>query len=154
MRPCRCCASRGGEGRARFFHALLGPLGADRSIYAPDLPGCGESDSAGADAGPEQYALALTDLLDSLRQREVDVLAHAEGVETAIAMEKLRPHCTAPAPGVHGAHRRGRLSRLRSLNLSFRELPLAAANPNAASAGPDGVQITDLIDYFGTAKPV
>ena len=149
--PLLCIPGR--QGRARFFHALLGPLGADRSIYAPDLPGCGESDSAGADAGPEQYALALTDLLDSLRQREVDVLAHAEGVETAISMEKLRPHsllrrlaCTAPSPRA--------LESLRSLNLSFRELPLAAANPNAISAGPDGVQITELIEYFGTAKPV
>jgi pimeloyl-ACP methyl ester carboxylesterase len=44
--PLLCIPGR--EGSARVFRALLGPLGADRSIYAPDLPGCGESDSAGA----------------------------------------------------------------------------------------------------------
>ncbi len=82
----------GKQGTGRFFQSLLAALGADRSIYAPDLPGCGESDSAGAEAGAEQYALALTDLLDSLRQRQIDLLAHAEGAETAVAIEKLRPH--------------------------------------------------------------
>jgi pimeloyl-ACP methyl ester carboxylesterase len=29
----------------RVFRALLAELGQQRSVYAPDLPGCGESDA-------------------------------------------------------------------------------------------------------------
>ncbi len=36
----------GAPGTGRFFAPLLLPLGRDRSVYAPDLPGCGESDGA------------------------------------------------------------------------------------------------------------
>ncbi|MDE2250783.1 MAG: alpha/beta fold hydrolase, partial [Gammaproteobacteria bacterium] len=76
----------GAAGEGRFFSALLGPLGADRSIYAPDLPGHGQSDPPAVPAGCEQHALALLDLLDALRQRRVDVLAHGAGAEIAAAL--------------------------------------------------------------------
>ena len=125
--PLLCIPGRQGTGR--FFESLLGPLGADRSIYAPDLPGCGESDSAGAAAGAEQYALALTDLLDSLRQRQVDILAHAEGVETAVAIEKLRPHALVRRLACIGGSPQA-LEGVRALNIVFRELP-----PDGAPAG-------------------
>ena len=145
--PLLCVPGRQGTGR--FFQNLLGPLGAGRSIYAPDLPGWGESDSAGADAGAEQYALALTDLLDSLRQRQVDVLAHAEGVETAIAMEKLRPHallrrlvCTATPPPA--------LETVRSLNIVFLALPLTGAPADVFPAGSGSTQLSELIEFLGS----
>lgn len=139
----------GVQGTGRFFQPLLGPLGTDRSIYAPDLPGCGESDSAGANAGAEQYALALIDLLDSLRQRQVDVLAHAEGVDTAIAMEKMRPQAlvrrmvfsAAPPKSLEVAH---------NLKIVFRELPLASAPGPATTVGSGGAQLTELIEFLGS----
>lgn len=141
----------GSEGRGRFFDPVLAALGHDRSIYAPDLPGCGESDSAGAGAGAEQYALAFTDLLDSLRQRQIDVLAYAQGGETAIAIERLRPHALvrrlvlseASPAAVQAAH---------SLKILFRELAPVGFSPDAAAVAPKNLQLTELIEFFGTAK--
>lgn len=146
--PLLCIPGRQGSGR--FFESLLGPVGADRSIYAPDLPGCGESDSAGGAAGADQYALACIDLLDSLRQRQVDILAHAEGVDTAAAMEKLRPHslvrrlaCIAATPQS--------LSAVRSLKMEFRELSLDLAPGDPLRATARGSQLSEIIEYFGSA---
>lgn len=145
--PLLCIPGRQGTGR--FFESLLGPMGADRSIYAPDLPGCGESDSAGAAAGSEQYALALTDLLDSLRQRQVDILAHAEGVETAVAMEKLRPHALVRRLACIGASAQA-LETVRSLKIVFRELSPDGAPAEVPQIGPTRAQLSELIEFFGT----
>lgn len=139
----------GRQGTGRFFESLLGPLGANRSIYAPDLPGCGESDGAGAGAGSEQYALALTDLLDSLRQRQVDILAHAEGVETAVAMEKMRPHALVRRLAcIQGSPQA--LETVRSLKIAFRELSPDGAPEQAPQTGPMNLQLSELIEFFGS----
>lgn len=146
--PLLCIPGR--PGSARFFHSLLAAVGADRSIYAPDLPGCGESDSAGAEAGAEQYALALTDLLDSLRQRQIDLLTHAEGAETAIAMEKLRPHALIRRVVLSAASPKA-VETVRALKIVFRELPLVGLSAEASSAAPDSSQFTELIEFLGEA---
>jgi pimeloyl-ACP methyl ester carboxylesterase len=147
--PLLCIA--GSEGTGRVFYPVLGALGKDRTIYAPDLPGCGESDSAGAGAGTEQYALAFTDLLDSLRQRQVDVLAYAQGAETAIAIERLRPHAlvrrmvlSRPSPGA--------VQAAQALRILFRELAPAGFSPDATGAAPENLQLTELIEFFGSAS--
>ncbi len=145
-----CIPGSGGEGH--FFQALLGPLGADRSIYAPDLPGCGMSDAPPAPFGAEQHALALLDLLDSLRQRRVDVLAHAAGIEIAAVLAAARPGalvrhvvCSAAAPRA--------VEALRQLVPGCHELPLAGASDRALSADLVQSQFNDLIGIFGSAKP-
>lgn len=138
----------GTRGTGAFFQALLGPVGADRSIYAPDLPGCGQSDGAGQPAGAEQYAPALLDLLDSLRQRRVDVLAHGAGAETAIALVKLRPD-TLVRRVVFSAPPPGSLEAARSLGIACRELPLAGPAEERLSAASVSSQLNDLIDFFG-----
>src|SRR5580700_4676858 len=56
----------GTPGLGRFFQPLLLPLGRDRSVYAPDLPGCGESDGAPGSYAPVELAEALGDFLDSM----------------------------------------------------------------------------------------
>ncbi len=147
--PLLCIPGRQGTGR--FFRPLLGALGADRSIYAPDLPGCGESDGAGSGAGAEQYALALTDLLDSLRQRQVDVLAHAEGAQTALAIEKLRPRALIRRM-VLSAPVSGAAEEVRNLKVSIRELALVGSSPEAKEAAPDARQVAELIEFFGSAR--
>jgi pimeloyl-ACP methyl ester carboxylesterase len=149
--PLLCIPGRQGTGR--FFEALLGPLGADRSIYAPDLPGCGESDSAGAAAGSQQYALALTDLLDSLRQRQVDILAHAEGVDTAVAIEKLRPHALVRRVACLNGSAQA-LATVRGLKIEFRELSLDVAAAEVPQIGSLGAQLSDLIEFFGSVSKV
>jgi pimeloyl-ACP methyl ester carboxylesterase len=77
----------GADETGRVFAPVLEVLGADRSVFAPDLPGCGESDPApGAftDAG----AGAVVDFLASMRIRSVDLVARAAGCDIAL---KLAP---------------------------------------------------------------
>lgn len=140
----------GADGRGRFFQKLLGPLGADRSIYAPDLPGRGESDGAGEAGSAERYALACLDLLDSLRQRQVDVIAHAEGAEAAIALATLRPALVRRL--VLSAATPDSVRRSRALALELLELPLAQAADEAVTSAAVGAQIDELTHFFGTAK--
>ncbi|HEY6452976.1 MAG TPA: alpha/beta fold hydrolase [Steroidobacteraceae bacterium] len=81
----------GTPGSGRFFAPLLLPLGRDRSVYAPDLPGCGESDGATEPLSSGALAQALGDFLDSMHVRHVDLLAHEGGVAIATAMLQQRP---------------------------------------------------------------
>jgi len=75
----------------RVFRALLPVMGQDRSIYAPDLPGCGESDPAEAAPSIAEYAAAVGDLLDSLRLRQADVLGYQAGSLVAAELALSRP---------------------------------------------------------------
>jgi pimeloyl-ACP methyl ester carboxylesterase len=140
----------GERGDARFFHALLGPLGADRSIYAVDLPGYGGSDAPATGPGADQSALAMADLLDTLRQRRVDVIAQGSGSDTALALAGLRGGAllrrlvlsAAAAPAVQ---------RARALNLDYRELPLAPADAEVVSAATVALRLPELIEFLGSA---
>jgi pimeloyl-ACP methyl ester carboxylesterase len=84
-----CIPGTGMTGRA--FQSVLAELGHDRSVYAPDMPGTGESDTAGATAPVEAALAALQDFLDTMRIREVDLLALADGGVIARQLAQLRP---------------------------------------------------------------
>jgi pimeloyl-ACP methyl ester carboxylesterase len=73
------------------FRGLLPDLGQDRSVYAPDLPGCGESDAPEAAPSVAEYAAAVGDLLDSLRLRQVDLLGYQTGSLAAVELAISRP---------------------------------------------------------------
>jgi len=75
----------------RVFKGFLAELGRDRSVYAPDLPGCGESDSPTTAPSVADYASALEDLLDTLRLRQVDVLGYQTGSVVAAELALARP---------------------------------------------------------------
>jgi pimeloyl-ACP methyl ester carboxylesterase len=81
----------GASGSGRFFAPLLLPLGRDRSVYAPDLPGYGESDGNAELLDPVGMAEGLGDFLDSMHVRQVDLLAHESGVAIAAALLQQRP---------------------------------------------------------------
>lgn len=81
----------GEAGSSRVFGRLLGELGADRSVYAPDLPGSGESDPAPRRAGAPECAAAVGDFLDQMRLRTVDVLGHQWGGWVAAELALARP---------------------------------------------------------------
>jgi pimeloyl-ACP methyl ester carboxylesterase len=81
----------GAAGSGRFFAPLLLPLGRDRSVYAPDLPGHGESDGNAELLNPAGMAEGLGDFLDSMLVRQVDLLAHESGVAIAAALLQQRP---------------------------------------------------------------
>lgn len=83
---CLHAAASTGRQFSRFM-----PLAAtQRSVYAPDLPGCGESDPA-ALASPAAAAAAVVDLATDLRLRQADLLGVREGAAVAIEMAMARP---------------------------------------------------------------
>lgn len=64
---------------------LLPLLGADRSVYLPDLPGSGHSDGPPAPVPVGDYAVAIGEMLRSLRLRQIDLFGIGAGA--AIALE-------------------------------------------------------------------
>jgi pimeloyl-ACP methyl ester carboxylesterase len=83
-----CLHAAGTSGRQ--FSGFLPLAAAQRSVYAPDLPGSGESDRAPA-PGPVESAAAVADLAADLRLRQVDVLGFREGTAVAIEFASARP---------------------------------------------------------------
>ena len=81
----------GSAGSGRMFLELSKNLGASRSIYSPDLPGCGESDSAARPLSVSAYADAIGDFLDSMRFRQVDLLGAGAGAAVAVELAAARP---------------------------------------------------------------
>jgi pimeloyl-ACP methyl ester carboxylesterase len=149
----------------RVFRPLLKDLGRDRSVYAPDLPGSGESD--GPDHAPTvaDQAAAFIDLIDSLRLRQVDVIGYQSGslpaVELALARpEQVRRVLLIGVPGSAAGYQLGeRLPLLRhpalvlrarddfwestaradSLLREARRVDLSCAQPDVLEAGTDEV---------------
>ena len=75
----------------RLYRPLLRELGRDRSVYAPDMPGAGESDAPDHPATVADFAGACSDLLDSLRLKQVDVIAYQAGSLAAVEFALARP---------------------------------------------------------------
>jgi pimeloyl-ACP methyl ester carboxylesterase len=75
----------------RSFKGLLPLLGRDRSVYAPDLPGNGESDGPAQRASVPEMAAAIGDFLDSMRFRRIDVLGYQHGSLIAAELAIARP---------------------------------------------------------------
>jgi len=84
-----CLHPAGSSGRA--FKGLLPQLGRDRSVYAPDLPGSGESDGPPTRASAVELAAAIGDFLDSMRFRQIDVLGYQQGSLIASELAIDRP---------------------------------------------------------------
>jgi pimeloyl-ACP methyl ester carboxylesterase len=89
LTPLICVAPAAQTGRR--FQPLLRDMGRDRSVYAPDLPGSGESDGPDHAASIADCAAGLTDLIDSLRLKQVDVLGYQSGSLVAIELALARP---------------------------------------------------------------
>lgn len=74
------------QSSSRVFARFLPEIADVRSVYAPDLPGFGESDppqtSSVADA-----ANAISDLANDLRLRQIDLL----GIQTGAAIAQASP---------------------------------------------------------------
>jgi alpha-beta hydrolase superfamily lysophospholipase len=83
-----CLHSR--EGSSRNFERFLPEIAAARSVYAPDLPGFGESDPAPS-ATFADGARAVLDLAGDLRLRQVDVLGVGFGAAVALELAAGQP---------------------------------------------------------------
>ena len=74
----------GADQTGRVFLPLLTPLGYQRSVYALDAPGAGESDPAPGVAAVEAAAHAAMDFVEANRIRRFDLLAREQGCDAAL----------------------------------------------------------------------
>jgi pimeloyl-ACP methyl ester carboxylesterase len=70
---------------------LLGQMGMDRSVYAPDLPGYGYSDPPPARPDIADYANAVGDFCTTMRFRQIDVLGYQTGALVAAELALALP---------------------------------------------------------------
>ena len=75
----------------RTFLRFLTIAGAGRSVFAPDLPGFGDSDPAAPPAGVAEHAAAIGDFLDTMRLRQIDLLGHRYGALVATEVAATHP---------------------------------------------------------------
>jgi pimeloyl-ACP methyl ester carboxylesterase len=75
---------------SRTFHRFLPEIADVRSVYAPDLPGCGESDPAPS-MSLKDGAAAVADLAKDLRLRQIDLLGFGFGAGVALELAVARP---------------------------------------------------------------
>lgn len=75
----------------RVFKGFLPIMARDRSVYAPDLPGHGESDPAPAQSSIADYAGAIADFLGTMRFRQIDILGRQAGAAIAVELAIARP---------------------------------------------------------------
>ena len=77
-------------GSSHTFARFLPEIADDRSVYAPDLPGCGESDAPPTQSF-EAAAAAVGDLAADLRLRQIDVLGFGFGAGAALELAAAKP---------------------------------------------------------------
>ena len=75
---------------SRWFVRFLPEIADVRSVYAPDLPGLGESDPS-LGGGVADAAAAISDLVSDLRLREIDILGVHGGAAVALELARARP---------------------------------------------------------------
>jgi pimeloyl-ACP methyl ester carboxylesterase len=85
------------EGASRTFERFLPEIADQRSAYAPDLPGFGESDptsdeaaEGGANLSIADAVHAVSDLANDLRLRRIDVLGVGFGAAVALELAAAR----------------------------------------------------------------
>lgn len=76
---------------SRNYAKFLTHIARDRSVYAPDTPGFGESDAPPSKPSIAEYAAAMGDFFDQMRFRQVDVLGYHTGALIATELALQRP---------------------------------------------------------------
>jgi pimeloyl-ACP methyl ester carboxylesterase len=87
--PLLCLHHTAGSGR--LYERFLTLAGSDRSVYAPDTPGFGESDPPPTRPTIAEYAAVIGDFLDTMRFRQIDVLGYQAGAMMAAELAIARP---------------------------------------------------------------
>jgi len=123
------------DASSRAFSAMLPMLAQVRSVYAPDLPGCGESDPS-PNRSTAECAGAIFDLASDLRLRQIDVLGVQFGAAVALELAAARPELVRRVvlAGLPSAERAPTVKQKR-LVLDLAGLgpsPLVTAAPNLA----------------------
>lgn len=111
----------GAQQTGRVFLPWLAPLGYQRSVYAPDMPGMGESDPAPGVAAADAATHAVLDFVDAMRIRRFDIIAREQGCDAALKVLAQRTAAVRKAVLI-GGPAGGRASEAVTL------LPLAEAS--------------------------
>ena len=91
----------------RAFGRFLVVAGTARSVFAPDLPGFGDSDPPPPGAGVAEHAAAIGDFLDTMRLRQIDLLGHGFGAHGGCGAGGGAPGAgSAPGAGIAAARLR------------------------------------------------
>jgi pimeloyl-ACP methyl ester carboxylesterase len=135
------------QSSSRAFARFLPEIADVRSVYAPDLPGLGESDPSPS-SGVSEAAGATSDLADDLRLRQIDVLGVHTGALVALHLAAARAElvrrlvlvCVSSAEP---------LPTLRQPALVMRTgLDAADGTARLKTALPNG-KFVDIADYAG-----
>jgi pimeloyl-ACP methyl ester carboxylesterase len=150
-----CLHSR--EGSSRSFARFLPEIATDRSVYAPDLPGFGESDAAPsldrsdaghADVGQAQAARAVEDLAKDLRLRQIDLLGVRFGAAVALALASARPELVRRLVLV-GAPPMDHIPLIKQQSLIVKVKPVAAGEVPWSPGTLQNVQVLQIALHGG-----
>lgn len=133
------------QSSSRTFARFLPEIADVRSVYAPDLPGLGESDPSPT-AGEDAAADAISDLADDLRLRQIDLLGLHSGARVSLDLAAARPALVRRLVlvGVPGAHPLPVIKQQSLIMRTRLETPEDMAR--LKSALPNG-KFVDIDDY-------
>jgi pimeloyl-ACP methyl ester carboxylesterase len=117
---------------AALFEPVLGPLGVDRTLILPDLPGFGTTTPPPQAWGVDEYTEWTLAMLDRLSVTRCDVVAHSNGGRIALMLAAMHPQRVQRMvlTGAAGLRRR-RTLRDRASVRTFKMLRGIAATPFA-----------------------
>ncbi|HUQ10828.1 MAG TPA: alpha/beta hydrolase [Steroidobacteraceae bacterium] len=140
-----CLHGTGSTGR--IFLETSKRLGRTRSIYSPDLPGCGESDGSGDAMSASAYAEAIADFLDSMRFRQVDLLGVGTGAAVAVEIAVLRPKMARKVALLGMIQPEGWQPGTRLPMIKLPVLDVHAATPQHVQQA-EGRLVSQLLEFF------
>lgn len=148
-----CLHGSGATGRS--FLELSKRLGRTRSVYSPDLPGCGESDlerddsstSVGGALSASALAEAIADFLDSMRFRQVDLLGAGTGAAVAVELALARPKVARKVALLGMIQPEGWKPAPRLASLKLPKLDVPEALPQQV-AQADGKLVSRLLEFL------
>jgi pimeloyl-ACP methyl ester carboxylesterase len=141
-----CLHGTGGTGRA--FLEISRRLGRSRSVYSPDLPGCGESDGPPEPLSPAAHAEAIADFLDSMRFRQVDLLGMGTGAAVAVEIAVLRPKMARKLALLGTIQPEGWKSGARLVAIKLPVLDVPDALPQQVQQA-EGRLVSRLLEFLG-----
>jgi len=139
---------------SRIFAQFLAEIADVRSVYAPDLPGCGESDPSAASSAADA-ADAIFDLANDLRLRQIDLLAIHSAAAIALSLAAARPELVRRLVliGVPAAERLPKVIAPVLLMRTRLESPEGLAKLKAAIPHAKFEDIADYTDDLFDAQP-
>jgi pimeloyl-ACP methyl ester carboxylesterase len=142
------------QSSSRAFSRFLPEIADVRSVYAPDLPGLGESDASPTSSCAEA-AGAISDLADDLRLRQIDLLGVHSGARAAPDLAAARPSLVRRLvlAGVAAAERIPAVNQPTLIMRTRLETPDDIAKLKAALPNGKFVDIDDFANDLFAAAP-